>query len=182
MVNGSMFSTIYEELVRLKSEFVYLSTFLAWADRLAFFCSIFMVLGVFLPWVSAEGFFTQTGLMGGGDAHLVLAILTLLLVKKAATCQIKAVQDEKLALLPLILGRISLGYLLIGVGSVIVSTGILIYFGSQYATIKGVVNIRLGFYVTMTSGLLIFLCGLERFRATAKRMIIEDLQGLNPPL
>jgi hypothetical protein len=161
-----MFSNIYDEIMRIKQELLYLNTFLSRADRWAFLCSIFMMMGVFLPWVSAVGFFTQIGLMGGGDAHLILAITTLLNVKKAATSHIQAIEREQLSLLPLVLRRVSLSYILIGLTSVIISIVILLYFGSQYATIRSTVDIRWGFYLTMTSGLIIFLCGLERFRSS----------------
>jgi hypothetical protein len=156
-------SRITDEVAGLWQDFSYLCTFLSVADKLAGFFAISMLVGVFMPWVSADGFFTETGLMGGGDLHLLLAILTFFQIKKVATCQIKAMRKKgAIPLISLRLRRIALTYLLIGLTSTIAAIVILLYFGSQHTKINGI-DIRLGFYLTLSSGIGIFGCGFERF-------------------
>src|SRR5580704_14225909 len=80
-------SRIVHELCGLWRDIGYMATFISYSDKCALFFAILMLLGVYMPWVSAAGFFTQTGLMGGGDLHFVLALVTLFHVKKVAHCQ-----------------------------------------------------------------------------------------------
>jgi hypothetical protein len=157
-----MLSRIYTEFRCFLREARYLATFLNSADKCALLFASVMLIGVFLPWVSAKGFFTQTGLMGGGDVHLVLAIITFYLAHKVISCQLKMLRKKNHHVASC-LRRISLYYMLIGVSSTVSAIFILVYFSSQYAIINGIVDIRFGFYVTIFSGLLIFFCGLERF-------------------
>lgn len=162
---ADMFSCIAHEFARCFSDLCYLTTFLKTADKLAWFFAVLMIVGVFMPWISSAGFFTETGLMGGGDLHLLLAIMTFWQIRKVATYQIKAMRKKRLfPLVALRLRRIALTYVLIGIVSTLSAIIILLYFGSQYATISGIIDVRIGFYVTISAGLGIFGCGLERFR------------------
>ncbi|HXW53278.1 MAG TPA: hypothetical protein VEL47_04140, partial [Myxococcota bacterium] len=121
--------------------------------------------GVFLPWVSGDGFLTQTGLMGGGDVHMFLAFYAIYQVHKVARCQVRAFKKiGQLAMLGGRLRRISLSYVLVGLASLLASIFVLVYCGSQFSAADGMITVRFGFYLTAFSGLLIFFCGLERFR------------------
>jgi hypothetical protein len=159
-----MLLRIKDEFVLLKNEIKYLSCFLSLSDKFAIFFSWLMLIGVFLPWVSAEGHLTQLGLMGGGNIHVVLTIITFLQARKVIKESIKAQKnkDDRL-LLSLRLRRISFYYLLIGACSVILGICILLYFSSQNTVIGELIDVRIGFYLTTFSGIAVFFCGLERF-------------------
>ena len=161
---------IYREWVQTVRHLQYLSTFLNGADKLALVFSILMLMGIFMPWASANRQLTQTGLMGGGDIHLVLSFITIFQVYKAAKYHSKALRNKKhLLLLPERLRRISLSYLLIGLISTFCASLTLLHLGCQYTNIGHVVDVRVGFYLSSISGFAILLCGLERFIDCNKR-------------
>lgn len=161
---------IYLEWVQAVRHLQYLSTFLNSSDKLALIFSILMLIGVFMPWASANRQLTQTGLMGGGDIHLVLSLITIFQVQKAAQYHNQALRKKKLLLLlPQRLRRISLNYLLIGLISTFSASLTLMHLGCQYVNIGHAVDVRVGFYLSAVSGLAILLCGLERFIDCNKR-------------
>lgn len=151
-----MLANIYKEFIRLRRDWQYFYTFLDKADVIAAVASIIMMLSVFMPWVRGEKdmFFAR-------DFHMVLAIFTLLEVRRVFLCHVQAVQkNHGHALLFSRLRRISFHYFLIGAASMIIAVALLI----QFTSLHTAMDIRFGFYVTILSGFSIFLCGLERFR------------------
>lgn len=163
---------VADEFLALQKELVYANSLLETSDRIALFFAIMMLFGLFLPWLSTTEDLTQIGLMGGGDIHLILAVLTIWQVREVAKCHIKAVRQKGFAdLMPLRLQRIALNYLLIGMLSAISAIILLFYFGLQNDNASYIIDIRLGFYVTIFSGLAIFFCGWARFLKNIKNTI-----------
>jgi hypothetical protein len=163
---SSVHFLVYDEFIGLLQEFRYLASFLKRVDKLAILAGIFMLFGVFLPWMSIPGHPTFTGLMAGGDFHLIIALATFFQVRTVARSHIKVMRKKGYeSLLPLRLRRVALNYILLGFVSTIFAIFILVYFGTQHKIINNIIDIRIGFYITTFSGLGLFFCGIERLRS-----------------
>ena len=167
-----MLSALIAQISRLVCEVRYLRSFLSIADSFVFLLACIMLLGVFLPWVSVSGLLTQTGLMGGGDIHMFLALVAMYQVKTVAHRHIEGSKNlAHFRNLECRLRKISMSYLVIGVLSMMSSIFVLIYCGSQYTASFGTIDVRFGFYLTAFAGLFISFCGLERFKREKKQRI-----------
>lgn len=150
---------VAEEILSLRHDFIYALVFLKTADRMTLIFALSMILGLFMPWYSHEKAL-ETGFSAGLHGHLLLALWAIFWVRKTFLAHLA---DNDLRSLPIKLRRIALMYLFTGLLSVLISIGVLAYFLSIKSSIEGVLDIRLGFYLTTVSGLCILFCGLERF-------------------
>lgn len=141
-------SLIVHELKRLKRTFLYYFCFLNRSDKIVLWTSLIMLF-------SAKPWYGFMGLPFG-----IIALLSLIQVKKTVQIQVGIDEKKFLRLLPLRLRQIAFNYVLLGFISVICSLGILFYEAWHFEALD---LTGADFYLATFSGLIILCCGLERF-------------------